>query len=876
VDQLVDSSGPVPPRLGKYDVIARLGKGGMAQIHLGLARGMGGFHKLVVLKRLESSDESFRHMFLDEARLAALLHHPNVVDTYEVSEAAGSYFIAMEYLEGQSLDKIIREMRKRGRQLEPPFCARLVADALSGLHYMHELRDYAGTPLEVVHRDVSPHNLFLTYAGHVKVLDFGVAQSTAQVAETEVGVLKGKLAYMAPEQAAAEPIDRRADVYSAGAVLWELLTLERLRTRESASSVLDEAIAGSVPDLASVRPGLDRRFDNVLWRALAKSPRRRYQTAQEMRDALLEYLVAHPCSQEDLAEFMQTRFAELRSRTQRQINACLLRAEAQDPVISVTDEEDSSLPQVSGVPRGLPILDSSSLPMLASDSPPARDDVATRPLAPAAMLPSNSPPPLRQSSSAARSRSPVFAEEPEAASDKSGLVVAGALLALVALLVLWLQRPSPNSRTPNDKAYGDPATTRTVETLLRLHGSNTIGQELAPRLVEAFLKKRGYANVELTGTAEQSRIEARDPADGKLRQVEVRAHGSTTAFADLAAGTCDVGLSSRRIKPEEAAELERKGMGDLQSPAGEHVLGLDGIAVIVHPNSTLHRIDLSNLRRAFTGQLSDFAGLGGSAGAIRLYARDDRSGTFDTFRHLVLGEHALASSATRYADSIELSSAVARDPAGMGFIGIPYVRSARALAVAEAGAKALYPSAFTVSTEGYALTRRLYLYVPVRGIKPLALDFVEFALSAEGQRVVKVSGFVDLTLHATDTGECERCPAKYAALSLAAKRVSLDFRFRSNSSNLDSRARRDLDRLVAYLRDHDQSRLTLVGFSDGRGATPKNLELSLERAKRVADELGARGVRAVELQAMGDALPVASNETENGRERNRRVEVWLR
>lgn len=125
-------------------------------------------------------------------------------------------------------------------------------------------------------------------------------------------------------------------------------------------------------------------------------------------------------------------------------------------------------------------------------------------------------------------------------------------------------------------------------------------------------------------------------------------------------------------------------------------------------------------------------------------------------------------------------------------------------------------------------------------------------------------------------GSCERCPPEYAALSRSAKRVSLDFRFRKSSAELDSRALRDLDRLVAYLRDRDQSRLTLVGFSDARGGAHQNLKLSQERASRVADELGARGVQAVEVQAMGDALPVASNETEVGRERNRRVEVWLR
>ncbi len=191
------------------------------------------------------------------------------------------------------------------------------------------------------------------------------------------------------------------------------------------------------------------------------------------------------------------------------------------------------------------------------------------------------------------------------------------------------------------------------------------------------MKEQGYVSVERGAPGESTRVTARDPRDGGARQIEIVAQGSATAFSSLAAGLCDVGMSSRRIKPEEVALLRDKGLGDLESAAGEHVLGLDGIAVIVHPNSPLQRIDLDTLRRLFTGEVSDFSTVGGSPGTTHLYARDDRSGTFDTFKHLVIGDHPLASTAQRYADSIELSGAVARDPQGIGFIGIPYVRGAR-------------------------------------------------------------------------------------------------------------------------------------------------------------------------------------------------------
>jgi len=862
--------------VGKYEVIARLGRGGMAQVHLAITRGPGGFSKLAVLKRLESLDEGFRQMFLDEARLAALLHHPNVVHTYEVSETEDSYLIAMEYLEGQPLDKIIREMKKRGQYLEPPFCARMVADALSGLHYTHELRDYEGNPLNVVHRDISPHNLFVTYEGNVKVLDFGVAKTSVKTNETAVGVLKGKLAYMAPEQATAQPVDRRADVFSMGVVLWELLTLQRLRTADSAAGVLHEAMQGRLPDLSQVRPGVSRQLENVLWQALAHYPGRRYQTAQEMRDALVDYLVIEPCSSEDLAGFMQHRFSALREQMQRQIGACMQRVKVQDPVISVTEGATASLlelPDFGPGERSLPLLDSGSLPL-------DRDD-ATTPLAPGARLPSSHPPPhgsRTEDSAGGRSRAITFAEEASTEGGgwtRLGLGLAGLAVAAV-LALLWSPKPSAEPSAPAAAAPLERVSAARAQVLLRLHGSNTIGQELAPRLAEAFLKQQGYTSVERGVPGEQTTINARDPRSGQPRAIEIVARGSATAFVDLAAGLCEVGLSSRRIKPEENAQLRDKGLGDLESAAGEHVLGLDGIAVIVHPNSPLERIDTDSLRQVFSGEVAEFSALGGGPGKIHLYARDERSGTFDTFKHLVVGDRGIAPSAQRFSDSIELSGAVARDPHGIGFIGIPYVRGSRALAVGAPGARALFPSAFTVATEGYELSRRLYLYVPVQNVQALALEFVNFALSSQGQEVVKASGFVDLTLRAMDAGPCEACPPRYAALSRTGKRLSLDFRFRTSSAELDNRGLRDLDRLLAFLRESSQSKLVLVGFSDGRGVPAQNAKLSLERAQKVAEQLRERGVQAVAIEAMGSAQPVASNDTDTGREKNRRVEVWLR
>jgi serine/threonine protein kinase len=408
----------------------------MAEVELAARRGPGGFSKLVVLKRLRSDDASLREMFLEEARLAALLHHPNVVQTYEISEVDGSYFIAMEYLEGQSLEKIIRETQKLGEPLAASFCARVVADALCGLHYAHELCDYAGTPLQMVHRDISPHNLVLTYEGNVKLLDFGVAKTAHGRDFTLPGVLKGKLAYMAPEQAAGEPLDRRADVFSMGVVLWELLTLRRLRTADSATSLLHEALQARAPDLSQVRPDVDRRLEVLLWCALARDPARRFRTAQEMRDALLEYLALNPCSQEQVAKLMHARFGPLREALQRKINACLERAEARDVTLVITGSQADS-GELTG--RSLPLLDSGSLPL--------GRELAVTGLARSELVGDLGP---RASSPSARSRSLRFSEEADASA--SGRFLGPVLSCGVLLAALgsasFLRHPEPTPPAP--------------------------------------------------------------------------------------------------------------------------------------------------------------------------------------------------------------------------------------------------------------------------------------------------------------------------------------------------------------------------------------------------------------------------------------------
>ncbi len=313
---------------GKYVLIGKLGHGGMAEVNLAVMGGKGNFRKLVVIKRMHAhleAEPGFIDMFLDEARLAAQLDHPHCVQTLEVGEANGQHFLAMEYLDGQGLERLLRITGQRGETLPPSIVARMIADALDGLGYAHELTDYEGRPLGVVHRDVSPQNLFVTYNGVVKLLDFGIAKATSNVVETRTGVVKGKYAYIAPEQALATPVDSRADVWSMGVVMWEMLTSRRLFKSHNELATLQETLTGKIPPPSSIVAGIPPELDRIVLHALTRDVSARYQTASAFKDDLEAYLGSAPerAERRDIAKLMQDRFGEALKVHRAKIAECL-------------------------------------------------------------------------------------------------------------------------------------------------------------------------------------------------------------------------------------------------------------------------------------------------------------------------------------------------------------------------------------------------------------------------------------------------------------------------------------------------------------------------------------------------------------------------
>jgi eukaryotic-like serine/threonine-protein kinase len=329
---------------GKYRMIAELGYGGMARVYLAVVQGSVGFHKLVVLKQLHehlAEDPELVAMFFDEARLAARLGHANIVQTNEVVQENGRCFIVMEYLEGQPLSAIRRRLLPGGA-LPLPVHVHVLVNTLAGLHHAHELTDYDGAPLGLVHRDATPQNVFVTYHGAVKVIDFGVAKTRLSSCQTRAGAVKGKVTYMAPEQVRGETVDRRADVFAVGVMLWEAATGLRLWQGVSEQTMMKRLSVGRLLPPRAVSPDVPVALEAIILKALAPDREDRYATAAEMQAALEAYLEARGERVEpsDLGALVAAEFTDDRARIKGVVEEqlCALRTWARRPRLRTIDE----------------------------------------------------------------------------------------------------------------------------------------------------------------------------------------------------------------------------------------------------------------------------------------------------------------------------------------------------------------------------------------------------------------------------------------------------------------------------------------------------------------------------------------------------------
>ncbi len=355
---------------------------------------------------------------------------------------------------------------------------------------------------------------------------------------------------------------------------------------------------------------------------------------------------------------------------------------------------------------------------------------------------------------------------------------------------------------------------------LRIHGSNTVGEKLMPELVQAFLQQQGYALVRIEAGAEpvEKRILASAHPTAPAVAVEIHAHGSSTAFTDLDKGLTDLGMSSRRIKPEEAEKLKAR-FGDLTATEQEHVIALDALAIIAHPDNPIHQLTVEQTAQIFAGDISDWSQLGLPAGPINRYARDDKSGTWDTFENLVLKrfEKKLAGDTRRFESSEALTESVRKDRNGIGFVGVAHATRIKLLSISADGKKAFTtPGKHTIGTEGYALSRRLFVYQPATLDNRLGADFLRFAVSDAGQKLVESAGLISYyPTRDKPRIASQPYPARYQSLGTLGERLSVNFRIDANTLVTDGKLQRDLDRINNFFRDNPDRQLVLAELKPG-------------------------------------------------------------
>ncbi len=311
---------------GKYFLVKKLAEGGMAEIFLAKQVGVEGFEKNVVVKRMLrhlSQVPDFVAMFLDEARLAASLSHPNIVAISDLGFAEDCYYIAMEYLPGEDFSSVLRVAKRRNEQVPLLVALRTISEAAMGLHYAHQASDSKGRPLNLVHRDVSPSNIFVLYTGQVKVLDFGIAKAESRVTNTTAGVVKGKYQYMSPEQAGSSQVDRRSDVYSLGVSLYEGLTLTRPFARDTDLAVLNAVLKTEYVPIRQLRPDLPIEVEQIVTKAMQGDPNMRFESAAEMAEAIERYIgsTTSAAGSTALSTFMNGFFGVQRVRSKTQISS---------------------------------------------------------------------------------------------------------------------------------------------------------------------------------------------------------------------------------------------------------------------------------------------------------------------------------------------------------------------------------------------------------------------------------------------------------------------------------------------------------------------------------------------------------------------------
>ncbi len=415
------------------------------------------------------------------------------------------------------------------------------------------------------------------------------------------------------------------------------------------------------------------------------------------------------------------------------------------------------------------------------------------------------------------------------------------------------------------------------EFLFTVHGSNTVGAELAPALAARFLDDLGAERI-LTLPSDgvnESRITGYLPLEERTVSIYVASHGSSTGFKSLHQKKADIAAASRRAKPEERKLLQEQ--GNLFSDQSEYVIGLDGLAIIVHPDNPVNSLEVSQIAQLFSGEITNWRQLDGPDLTVTPYARDDHSGTWDTFKSMVLSKkYQLAHGVERFESNELLSARVLEKPGAIGFVSLNTVGVTKAVNVADSAGKSLAPTVMNVSTEDYVLSRRLYMYISDNSGKDIARSFLDFVVSHSGQSVVSDVGYVAQQINRQKSDQSQM-PEEYLQMIDSFDRLSVNFRFEQGKARLDNKARRDIERLAGYLNDNSVN-IKLIGFGETNDDSTFSQTLARLRADVVKRQLIRAGAPRKSIVIEG-FVPKVDRElavSKLRQIRDRRVEVWVK
>lgn len=453
-----------------------------------------------------------------------------------------------------------------------------------------------------------------------------------------------------------------------------------------------------------------------------------------------------------------------------------------------------------------------------------------------------------------------------------------AIVFAIAVIMSLLSCKSENSVPEVQKVAVKTRKTidpKDAEKIVRIHGAHTGGSTFVPGIAKQWLHSKGATDISLVmGETTEDRYVV-GHLNSKDVAVQVESYGSRTGFHDLAWQKCDIALSSKPINEENVSKLRK--LGNMRSGECEFVVALDGIVIIVNKQVPILDLEIADLKKIYSGEITNWSQLGQPAGEIKVFRRDNNSGTHEVMKREVFGSSEVTPRAMICLNGSEMSEKVLATPGAIGYVSVSTMSKNRAVTLMENGVASI-ATPFTLQTEEYPLTRPIYMYKPEQSSNPYVNDFVEFTLTHVAQKEVEKYGFVPQTLKLLKPSKTHAVTAKYAEATENALRLSTNFHFLIGSSNLDSRSEHDLKRVADFIKKEGlgECDIMLFGFSDNMGEFATNKRISYQRARSVGDQLESLGISVSTVRGYGPLMPIATNATPEGRGKNRRVEMWIR